>query len=47
MSDIEKISGIVPNEVIKLIFDKIRSTNGYDEIQELANELILDGYDVQ
>lgn len=35
--DIEKISGIVPNSVIKDVFEKIiKSQNGYSAIQELA-----------
>jgi DNA polymerase III delta prime subunit len=30
--DIEKISGLVPPQVIELIFNTIRKTNGYGEI---------------
>lgn len=45
-SDIEKISGVVPNEVISDIYLKIRSAKGYSDIQTLSQNLILDGYDV-
>ena len=47
VSDIEKISGIVSQSVIKSIFDKIKAARGYAEVQELAQNLILDGYDIQ
>jgi replication factor C subunit 2/4 len=46
-SDIEKISGVVPEGVISTIFDKIESASGYADIQQLAQDLILDGYDTQ
>ena len=45
--DIERISGVVPDKVIKDIFDKIQQARGYSEVQDLAQNLILDGYDIQ
>ena len=47
LNDIEKISGVVPDKVISQIYDKVKGSNGYSDIQELAQSLILDGYDVQ
>jgi len=47
LSDIEKISGIVPDGVIESIFEKIDRASGYSEIQQLSQDLILDGYDTQ
>lgn len=47
LSDIEKISGVVPDKVISQIYDKVRGSSGYSDIQELSQSLILDGYDVQ
>ena len=45
--DIEKISGVVPDNVIADIYQKIRSAKDYSDVQALAQNLILDGYDVQ
>ena len=44
--DIESISGVVPNDVVSRV-DTIVTTNGvtYSEIQRLAEDLILDGFD--
>ena len=47
VNDIEKISGIVPKDVIEDIYNKIKQSKGYSDIQDLAQNLILDGYDVQ
>ena len=47
LDDIEKISGVVPDKVISQIYDKVRGSSGYSDIQELSQSLILDGYDVQ
>lgn len=50
LDDIQKISGIVPMQVIEEIYEAIMKNSqlgGYTEIQELANNLILEGYDVQ
>jgi len=47
MSDIEKISGTVPQPVIASIFEKIDRATGYADIQQLSQDLILDGYDTQ
>lgn len=47
LDDIEKISGVVPDKMIEQIYDKVRGSTGYSDIQELAQNLILDGYDVQ
>lgn len=44
--DIETVSGVVPDKVIVNIYNKIRLAQGYADIQDLATNLILDGYDV-
>ena len=46
-SDIEKVSGVVPDSVIADIYAKIEKAHGYSEIQDLAQNLILEGYDTQ
>jgi DNA polymerase III gamma/tau subunit len=48
-NDIESISGVIPDEVIRRI-DKVLQQNadgGFGEVQILAQDLILDGFDVQ
>ena len=46
LDDIEKISGVVPDNVVADIYRKIRMSRGYSDIQDLSQNLILDGYDV-
>lgn len=47
VNDIRSISGIIPDETI-LRVDKVLSTmDGFAGVQQLAQELILDGFDVQ
>lgn len=46
---IESISGVIPNDVVRKI-DKVLSQNadgGFGEVQQLSQDLILDGFDVQ
>ena len=45
--DIEKISGLVPDTIVELIYNTIQKTSNYSEIQDLAQNLILEGYDIQ
>lgn len=47
VADIEKISGVVSDNVIAEIYSQILSSTGYAEVQELSQNLILDGYDIQ
>lgn len=45
---IESISGVIPNDVVRKI-DKVLSQNadgGFGEVQQLSQDLILDGFDV-
>lgn len=48
VQDVESISGVIPDEVIKKI-DKVlqSSADGFGEVQTLAQDLILEGFDVQ
>ena len=45
--DIFTISGVIPKEVIAKIEKVLSTTEGFSEVQLLAQELILDGYDIQ
>jgi len=47
LDDIQKVSGVVPDKVIAAIYNKIKASRGYSDIQDLSQNLILDGYDVQ
>ena len=47
LEDIQKVSGVVPDQVIQTVYTKIQSSRGYSDIQDLSQNLILDGYDVQ
>lgn len=45
---IESISGVIPNDVVRKI-DKVLTHNadgGFGEVQQLSQDLILDGFDV-
>lgn len=46
-SDIEKISGIVPNSVVESIYKTLKKTSDYSEVQQVSESLILEGFDVQ
>jgi len=45
--DIESISGVIPDDVIKKIDKVLQGDSGFGEVQVLAQDLILEGFDVQ
>lgn len=50
VKDVESISGVIPDDVIKRIDRTLNSPggdSGFGEVQSLAQDLILDGFDVQ
>jgi hypothetical protein len=47
VKDIESISGVVGDEVIRKIDKVLSNTDGFSEVQSLTQEMILEGYDVQ
>jgi replication factor C subunit 2/4 len=47
VKDIESISGIIPDDVIKRIDKVLTTTDGFGDIQSLTQDLILEGFDVQ
>lgn len=47
VKDIESISGVVADDVVKRIDKVLSSTDGFGDVQSLSQELILEGFDVQ
>ena len=47
VKDVQSISGIVPEDVIRKIDKVMQTTEGFGEVQQLAADLILEGFDVQ
>lgn len=50
VKDVESISGVIPDDVVKRIDKCLTSAggdSGFSEVQTLSQDLILDGYDVQ
>lgn len=45
--DIEKISGVVPQDQITRIDDVLCKSDGLSNVQSLTQDLILEGFDVQ
>jgi len=47
MDDIEQVSGIVPHSLVTDIEKVISSSSSYSDIQQMAEDIILEGYDCQ
>lgn len=45
--DIQSISGVVPHDVVLKVESVVSNSQGFADIQTLAQDLILEGYDVQ
>lgn len=46
--DVESISGVIPDDVIRKIDKTLSSGDGsFGDVQTLASDLILEGFDVQ
>jgi hypothetical protein len=47
MDDIEQVSGIVPHSLVTDVEKVIFASNSYSDIQQMAEDIILEGYDCQ
>lgn len=45
--DVEAISGVIPKQVISKIERVVNNAEGFAEVQHLAQEMVLEGFDVQ
>ena len=46
-SDIERVSGVVPESVIADTYTQLKQVQDYNGVQQLTQDLILEGFDVQ
>ena len=47
VKDVMAISGVVPEDVIRKIDKVLQTTEGFGEVQQLAQDMIMEGFDVQ